>query len=97
MRKKKVGFAVTSVFVLALAIAGAVLLTNSGSSALGASALAGLVGGEITPGCGFATGLAAGLTIGAIGAAVTPGGQGVGAALGIAAVVIGFVTYLACS
>ena len=97
MRKKKVGFVVASVFVLALAIAGAVLLSGSGSSALGASALAGLIGGEITPGCGFGTGLAAGLTIGAIGAAVTPGGQGVSVALGIAAVLVGFVTYLACT
>ena len=97
MRKKKVRFVVASVFVLALAIAGAVLLSSSGSSVLGASALAGLVGGEITPGCGFGTGVAAGLTIGAIAAAVVPGGQGVAAVLGIAGVVIGFITYLACS
>ena len=97
MRKKKVRFVVASVFVLAFAIAGAMLLSSSGSSALGASALAGLVGGEITPGCGFGTGLTAGLTIGAIAAAVAPGGQGVAAVLGIAGVLVGFVTYLACT
>lgn len=97
MKTRKVRFVVCLVFVAALAIAGAALLTDSGSSAIGGTALAALVGGDITPGCGFGTGVAAGLGIGAVVAAVVPGGQIAAVALGIGSLAVGFITYLACT
>jgi hypothetical protein len=94
MRRINVRFAAILMLVLALGIAGAVFLASPGSSILGTAALSGLVGGEeISPACGFGTGVAAGLAIGGIVAAPTP----VGAALGISAIVVGFIVYVNCT
>jgi hypothetical protein len=86
----------TTLVVIGLAALtfGLVLTRTPASGALTAAILVGLVGGSA--GCSFGYGLAAGLGISSRVASAIPGAQVTAVALGITAIVVGFVTNLRC-